>query len=182
MNAAWKRASALGLACAAATLLAGCGREDNLEAVGSGDGASQITRNFTTTASDSGEVRYVFHARVARKYDDGKKTRAESIRVEFYDGGRVVSVLTAREGLLEEGRLTAKGNVIVETVDGARLATETLYWDPEQRKIRSEDFVRVTRRDDPEVLTGRGITTDPNLDLVDIGSPSLTGPVDSEPR
>ena len=149
--------------------------------VGTGDGASQITRNFTTTASDSGQVRYVFHARVARAYDDDK-TRAETIRVEFYDGGRVVSVLTAREGLLEGGRLTAKGNVIVETVDGARLATETLFWDRENRKIRSEDVVRITRRDDPEVLTGLGITTDPSLDLVDIGSPNLTGPVDAGKR
>ena len=158
-----------------------CGRDDDLGAVGAGDGASQITRNFTTTASDSGQVRYVFHARVARAYDDDK-TRAETIRVEFYDEGRVVSVLTAREGILEEGRLTAKGSVVVETTDGARLATETLYWDRENRKIRSEDFVRITRRDDPEVLTGKGITTDPSLDLVDIGSPNLTGPVDAGQR
>ena len=165
----------------ASLLAAGCGGADNADTVGAGDGASQVTRNFITTASDSGQVRYVFHARIARAYDDDE-TRAEQIRVEFYDAGRVVSVLTAREGFLEGGRMTAKGDVVVETTDGARLETQSLYWDRENQKIRSEELVRITRRDDPEVLTGRGLTTDPNLDLVDIQNPSLTGPVGTEPR
>ena len=165
----------------AALLVSACSRGENAGTVGAGDGASQVTRNFVTTASDSGQVRYVFHARIARAYDDDE-TRAEQIRVDFYDAGRVVSVLTAKEGVLEGGRLTAKGNVVVETVDGARLETQSLYWDRESQKIRSEELVRITRRDDPEVLTGRGLTTDPNLDLVDIQNPSLTGPVGTEPR
>ncbi len=169
------------LAAALALLVAGCGRDDNPGSVDTEDGATEITRNFTTTASDSGEVRYVFHARVARGYPD-EKTRAENIRVEFYEAGKVVSVLTARQGTLGGGRLTATGNVVVETVEGARLETESLFWDREIKKIRSEEVVRITRRGDPEVLTGRGLTTDPNLDLVDIGSPNLTGPVDAERR
>ncbi len=154
----------------------GCAREDLSGESSSNAAPTQITRNFTTTESDSGRVRYVFHARVARDYDGGK-TRAEDIRVEFFDGGQRVSVLTAREGLLGDGRMTATGNVVVETTSGARLETESLYWDRENKKIRSEEFVRITRRGDPEVLTGQGLTTDPDLELVDIENSNLSGPV-----
>ncbi len=183
MREAWKlvRNRTGRLAAALALVFTGCGRDDSAGTVGTEDGATEITRNFTTTASDSGQVRYVFHARVARGYPD-EKTRAENIRVEFYEAGKVVSVLTARQGTLGGGRLTATGSVVVETVEGARLETESLYWDRENKKIRSEEFVRITRRGDSEVLTGRGLTTDPNLDLVDIGSPNLTGPVGAERR
>ena len=166
----------------AALLFSGaCAREDTPGAAGSDEAPTQITRNFTTTESDSGRVRYVFHARVARAYGD-EKTRAEEIRVEFFDGGRRVSVLTAREGVLGGGRMTAVGNVVVETEDGARLETESLYWDQENKKIRSEEFVRITRRGDPEVLTGQGLTTDPNLELVNIENSNLSGPVGAGPR
>jgi hypothetical protein len=86
-------------------------------------------------------------------------------------------VLTAREGVLADGRMTATGNVVVQTEDGARLETESLYWDRQSKKIRSEEFVRITHRGDPEVLTGRGLTTDPDLELVHIENSSLSGPV-----
>jgi LPS export ABC transporter protein LptC len=162
-----------------ALLAAGCSRQEATSTEASEDEPTQITRGFTTTESDSGQVRYVFRARVARVYEDDR-TRADDIEVDFYDGGRRVSVLTAREGTLGGGRMTATGNVVVETEEGARLETESLYWDRENQKIRSEDFVRITRRDDPEVLTGVGLTTDPNLEIVDIGNPNLTGPVRSE--
>lgn len=162
-----------------AVLCIGCAREETTSTEASEQGPTQITRGFTTTESDSGQVRYVFQARVARAYEDDR-TRADDIHVEFFDAGQRVSVLTAREGTLGGGRMTASGNVVVETESGARLETESLYWDREKKKICSEEFVRITRRDDPEVLTGVGLTTDPNLEIVDIGSPNLSGPVDTE--
>jgi LPS export ABC transporter protein LptC len=126
----------------------------------------QITRGFTTTESDSGLVRYVFKARIARFYA-GDITRAEDIQVDFHDDGRKVSVLTAKEGFLDaDGRLRAQGNVVVLSTEGYRLETEKLYWDRTQRKIRSEEFVRLTKGSD--VLTGYGLTTDANLALVNI--------------
>jgi LPS export ABC transporter protein LptC len=162
-----------------ASLCGGCAREESTSTEAAEEGPTQITRGFTTTESDSGQVRYVFQARIARAYEDDR-TRAEDITVEFFDAGQRVSVLTARQGTLGGGRMTATGNVVVETDDGARLETESLYWDRERKKICTEEFVRITRRDDPEVLTGVGLTTDPNLEIVDIGSPSLSGPVDAE--
>lgn len=126
----------------------------------------QITRNFTTTETDSGQTRFVFRAQVARIYA-GNVTRAENIQVDFYDRGKQVSVLTARQGFLDaDGRMTAKGDAKVVANEGAILQTETLYWDRDRQKIRSEEFVRVTKGRD--VLTGYGLTAGPNLDLIEI--------------
>ena len=130
---------------------------------------------------DSGQVRYVMHAQVARVYS-GDVTRAEAIRVEFYEQGKQVSVLTAREGVIQGERMTAIGDVVVVTTDGTRLETESLYWDHQLAKIRSEEVVRITRQGDPEVLTGRGLTSDPDLEFIDIAEPNVTGPVESEHR
>jgi LPS export ABC transporter protein LptC len=160
---------------------ASCSRQDAPETAGSGETPTQILRDFLTTESDSGQVRYVMHAQVARVYS-GDVTRAEAIRVEFYDHGKQVSVLTAREGVIQGERMTAMGDVVVLTTDGTRLETESLYWDHQLSKIRSEELVRITRKGDPEVLTGRGLTSDPDLEFIDIADPNVTGPVESEQR
>ncbi|MFQ5600752.1 MAG: LPS export ABC transporter periplasmic protein LptC [Candidatus Krumholzibacteriia bacterium] len=158
-------------------LCTGCSREDPPSTATSGEEPLQITRDFTTTESDSGQVRYAFHAEVARLYP-GNVTRAEAIRVEFYDKGERVSVLTARRGVLEGGRITVIGDVVVVSDEGARLETDSLYWDPKKKKICSDVFVRITRERDATVLTGSGLSSDPDLVLVDIKDPEVSGPGD----
>ena len=169
---------AIGVALCAA---AGCAREDAPSTVSSGEAPTQILRDFKTTESDSGRVRYVMRAQIARVYANNV-TRAEVVHVEFYNAGKQVSVLTAREGVLEGGRMTAIGDVVVTSTDGTRLQTESLFWDQTLQKIRSEEFVRITRQGDAEVLTGRGLTSDPDLEFIDIGEPQVSGPVESERR
>lgn len=156
-----------------------CERQEVPSTVDNSDTPLRITRGFTTTESDSGRVRYVLRADVARVFT-GDVTRAEEIEVEFYEDGELVSVLTAKQGLLESGRVTAMGDVVVETVQGTRLETESLYWDSGEEKIRTDDVVRITREGDPDVLTGRGMSSPPNLEFIDIGEPVIEGPVDEE--
>jgi LPS export ABC transporter protein LptC len=126
----------------------------------------QITRNFTTTESDSGVVRYVLRARVARFYADDV-TRLETLEVDFFDEGRKTSVLRSKEGFRDaDGRLRARGDVVVTAVEGGVLQTDELYWDRERGKIRTDGPFKITEKGD--VLTGIGLTTTPNLDLIEI--------------
>jgi LPS export ABC transporter protein LptC len=156
-------------------LALGCSREQPPGPARSGEEPLQITRNFTTTESDSGVVRYVVHARVARFYS-GDVTRAEDVQVDFYDEGQKVSVLRAREGFLDaEGRLRARGDVTVTAVEGGVLSTEELYWDRERQKIRADGAFKITEQGD--VLTGVGLTSSPNLDLIEVDR-DVTGTMD----
>lgn len=161
----WKRGAGLAAVCVCVALA--CAREEPQTTQSASESPRRIITDFTTTESDSGGVRFVFHAAVARVYQDDV-TRADDIRVDFYERGEKVSVLTAREGVIENGRLTARGDVVVRAESGSQLLTESLFWDENLDKIRSEDFVSITRPGESEVLQGYGLTSDPNLDLVEI--------------
>jgi LPS export ABC transporter protein LptC len=143
-----------------------CSREQPPGPADSDEHPLQITRNFTTTESDSGVVRYVLRARTARFYADDV-TRLENLEVDFYDEGRKASVLRSQQGFRDsDGRLRARGDVVVTAVEGGVLETDELYWDRERGKIRTDGAFRITEKGD--VLTGIGLTTTPNLDLVEI--------------
>ena len=169
------------VACAGGAVLLGlgCSRDVPPGPARSGEDPLQITQGFTTTESDSGVVRYVVRARIARFYA-GDVTRAEDVKVDFYDRGQKVSVLRSKEGFLDgDGRLRAKGDVVVTSTEGAVLRSDELYWDRKRNKIRTDLAFTIT--DNGDVLRGVGLTTGPGLDLIEVdkdvsGSYSEHGP------
>jgi LPS export ABC transporter protein LptC len=166
------------LPVAVTLLVAACSREQPPGPARPGEQPLQITRNFTTTESDSGVVRYVVRARIARFYA-GDVTRAEDVQVDFYDRGQKVSVLRSKAGFLDaDGRLRAKGDVVVRAVEGGVLETDELYWDRKEGKIRTDGPFKITEKGD--VLTGIGLTTTPNLDLIETEN-ELRGDVRESP-
>ena len=111
-----------------------------------------MIRDFSTTESDSGQVRYVFKAAVARIYAHDV-TRAEDVQVDFYDRGQKVSVLTAKRGYLDDsGRMTAEGSARVVTTEGAVLEADKIYWDVDKQKTRRQFGARIVE-DDGELET-----------------------------
>jgi LPS export ABC transporter protein LptC len=155
----------------------GCNVEDSTQVdPQGGEIPDQVTRDFTTTQSDSGRRVFVFHAAVARVYEDDV-TRAESVHVDFYRDGRRISVLTSDEGVLRKGgRLTAIGNVVVVALeDSSVLRTERLYWDRVEKKIRTDvPFVLTERNGDQ--LQGQSLVTDPDLELLEVVDPDIVLP------
>jgi LPS export ABC transporter protein LptC len=147
-------------------LAAACSRERPPGPVHTDDEPRQITRDFTTTESDSGVVEYVLRARVAKMYGGGV-TRAEGLEVDFYERARKVSTLTAREGYVDDdGRLRAEGDVVVVSAEGYVLRSPSLWWDRKRNKIRTDDAFTVTKTG--ESFRGLGLTTGPNLDLIEV--------------
>jgi LPS export ABC transporter protein LptC len=131
--------------------------------------ADQEFADFTTMESDSGKVKWILEAPVARVYNLRKLLVTDDPRITFYDEeGGVSSILTADKGEYNQVThdLTALGNVVVTTTEGYTLETETLIWLRELGEIHSEDFVKVTRGND--VLTGYGFQGYPELKNVDI--------------
>ena len=162
--------------CSLGALL-GCAVEDSTQVdPQDGEAPVQITRGFTTTQSDSGRRVFVFHADVARVYDDDV-TRAEVVHVDFYRDGKKISVLTSEEGVLRKGgRLTAMGNVVVVALeDSSVLQTERLYWDRAEKKIRTDvPFVLTEKNGDQ--MRGQSLVTDPDLELLEVVDPDIELP------
>lgn len=125
--------------------------------------------DFVTQESDSGMVQWRLTAPKADRFSKRKLIRLENPVIEFYDKeGNPRTTLVSESGeYSEETRdMLAFGNVVVRSVDGDVLETDSLLWSNERDRILSNSFVKLTRGDD--VLTGWGLECDPNLNWVNI--------------
>lgn len=163
--------AAILLICAAlAAAAVSCGQGDRPQrSLGTTEMADQEFSDFRTMESDSGQVKWILEAPVARVYNIRKLLVTDNPRITFYDeNGEISSVLTAEMGEYNQDThdMTALGNVVVTTIEGYTLETESLIMLRELGEIHSEDFVKVTKGDD--VLTGYGFQGYPELKNVDI--------------
>jgi LPS export ABC transporter protein LptC len=163
--------AAIFLACAALAAAAlSCSQGDRPQrSLGTTEMADQEFSDFTTMESDSGIVKWILEAPVARVYNLRKLLVTDDPKITFYDeNGEVTSVLTADKGEFNQVShdMTALGNVVVTTTEGYTLETESLIMVRELGEIHSEDFVKVTRGND--ILTGYGFQGYPELKNVDI--------------
>ena len=163
--------AAILLICAAfAAAAVSCGQSDKPQrSLGTTEMADQEFSDFRTMESDSGQVKWILEAPVARVYNIRKLLVTDSPKITFYDeNGEISSVLTADMGEYNQDThdMTALGNVVVTTVEGYTLETESLIMLRELGEIHSEDFVKVTKGND--VLTGYGFQGYPELKNVDI--------------
>jgi LPS export ABC transporter protein LptC len=133
------------------------------------DVPDQEFSDFTTVESDSGIVKWVLSAPVARVYNASKLLVTDDPRIEFYnEDGTLASVLLAKKGEYNQVThdLTALGDVVVTSSEGYMLETESLVWVEKLEEIHTEDFVRFIKGED--ILTGYGFRSDPNLKNVEI--------------
>lgn len=145
------------------------GGERGERSLGAGDVPDQQFMDFTTTESDSGIVKWILKAPVARIYRSQKLLVTDNPRIEFFnEGGEPSSVLIADKGEYNQVThdLTTLGNVVVTSLEGYTLETESLVWVNRLEEIHTEDFVRFTKGKD--VLTGYGFQSDPELKNVEI--------------
>lgn len=80
----------------------------------------------------------------------------KGVEIEFYNDQQVTSNLTADYAIHfeEQGKMEAKGNVILINELGEKLNTEHLIWDEKKKKIYSYEFVKITTKD--EIIMGEG--------------------------
>lgn len=165
-------ARALIVLLVAGWLVSGCSDDDH-----SGvdtrklDLPDEVVTDFVTEESDSGRVQWRLSAPGASRYNRRKVFVMASPRVEFFDElGNLQSTLTADSGQYFDTShdMLAYGDVIVVTVDGDRLETDSLRYLNEEDKIVNDCFNRLTRAEDQVVITGYGLECDHNLSSVDI--------------
>lgn len=156
---------------AASLLLAGgCG--DDSPEVGTADNSKvpdEVVVDFTTAESDSGRVAWTLTAPEAFKFDSRKVFLMDKPRIEFYDEfGNLQTTLTSDKGeYFESSRdMLAYGNVVVLSVDGDVLETDSLRYVNVEDQIVSDSRVKITRG--RSVTTGVGLRCDHKLNSVEI--------------
>lgn len=115
--------------------------------------------------SDSGKATARLNAPLMLHYTLGVKEPYEElpqgIYVEFYDdSNKVKSILKSNYAIRYEQtkKMEAKYQVEVINENGEKLNTEHLIWDEEKKKIRSDEFVKITTK--KEIIMGDGLEAD----------------------
>lgn len=152
------------------TVLGACGRNSS-EEIGAQktEVPDETIMQFTTEESDSGRVRWRLTAPRADRYTSRNVFLMDDPTIEFYDEfGLLQTTLTSEHGEYSQvtSDLLAYGDVVVVSVQGDVLETDSLQYLNEEDKIVSDSFVRLRRGDD--IVTGYGLECDHTLDSVDI--------------
>jgi LPS export ABC transporter protein LptC len=161
-----------GMLMAMTALLTACSSEEPQKVeTATGDNAfpTEEFTDFVTQESDSGLVTWRLTAPKADRFSNRKVILLTNPVIEFYnkEGARQTTLVSENGEYSEETRnMVAWGNVVVETVDGDVLETDSLFWNSDRDRILSNSFVKLTRGRD--VVTGYGLECDPKLTSVDI--------------
>lgn len=161
----------------------GCSGESSPpETVDNAEVPDEVVTDFTTSESDSGRVAWTLTAPEAHKFNSRKMFLMDDPRVEFFDEfGNPQTVLTSDKGkYFETSRdMLAYGNVVVVSVDGDVLETDSLRYVNATDQIVSDSRVKITRG--RNVTTGIGLRCDHKLNSVEILKDVEAVIIDDEP-
>lgn len=127
---------------------------------------------------DSGFTKAILNSKKGRVYQDNQETFLDDgIVVEFFskETKSRISRLMADSARIDDvtKNMTARGNVVViSDSTGNKLETSVLDWNNSTQKIYSNEYVKITTRN--EIITGYGFESDQNLDNYKINKVSGT--------
>lgn len=169
---------------AAFSTAVGCSGESSQEsAVDNTEVPDEIVTAFTTAETDSGRVAWTLTAPEAYRYNARKVFLMDDPRIEFFDEfGNLQTTLTSDKGeYFETSRdMLAYGNVVVVSVQGDVLETDSLRYVNTDDQIVSDSRVKITRG--RNITTGIGLRCDHNLNSVEILKDVEAVIVDDPPR
>jgi len=128
------------------------------------DSADQVLEGFSHYVTNEGILRSRVEADTAFFYEPTQITELHKVKVVFFDvKGAESSTLTARRGTYrwQDGSMEAKGDVVVVSPDGRRLATSVLRYDNASNLIMTDQHFTFDRGE--EHLEGNSFRSDPDF-------------------
>ncbi|MEY4594078.1 MAG: hypothetical protein RIQ47_488 [Bacteroidota bacterium] len=122
-------------------------------------GPVESAKNIKILYSDSGAVKVEITAPVLDRYDSERPytEMPKGVKAIFYnDRMEVTSRLSANYAIRYDRdlKLEARKNVVVVNERGEQLTTEHLIWDERRQMLNSDEFVKITTKD--EIIYGNG--------------------------
>ncbi len=124
------------------------------------EGPMLVGYNIYTNYTDSGKVKMRMWAPEQQEMETGNRTFPKGIKIDFYEKGKVSSVLTSKYATFDKatGIYTVRKNVEIKSEDKKRkLNTEELKWYPKDHKVRIEKDKQVHIQTPTEILWGNGL-------------------------
>ena len=126
----------------------------------------EYSENIELLYSDSAKKQFKLKAPVLQRFieDSSYVEFPKGLQVIIYDdNGEFESELTANYAiqLESEDKVIAKNDVVIINKFGEKLNTEHLWWDKQTAMIYSDQFVKITTKE--EVIWGDGLEADQNF-------------------
>ncbi len=121
-------------------------------------------KNVELIYSEKANVKIKVTAPLMEEYGEGEEKyyeMTEGIKVMFYDTSlHVTSTLTSKYAIHNIGKrvMEAKNDVVIVNDKAEKLNTEHLIWYEDSSKIYSDEFVKITTKD--EIIMGEGMEAD----------------------
>ena len=142
--------------------------------------ADQVVFGSRTLVTDRGLMRAEVLSDTSLFYDDNTRMEMRVVRAIFFNSsGAKDAVLTSRKGryMTRDGVLEARGDVVINTVDGRRLTSPMVRFDQRVNQISSDSAFVLT--EDGREASGIGFVSDPDMNNIRIlrGSRGKAGTV-----
>jgi LPS export ABC transporter protein LptC len=161
-------ALALSLLAPLSALLSSCGqpRHDAVADVAqAADSADQLMIGVRLYLTNEGVRQAYVEADSAFVYENSGRTELKHVHLTFYKTatGEQASILTSDEGtyMSRSGAMEARGNCVVNTTDGGRLATSVLRFDQAKNEVSTDQPYTFTSPD--KNVQGTGFVSDPSF-------------------
>lgn len=149
-------------------LVTGCGDQEKVSPAQKGlkgELPDQQSFNSTVSFTDSGKVMAILQAGVIKVFYSRNYTLLENkMKVDFYnEKGSIEAVLTGEHGKVDDVTkdIHIYKNVVVKNDSGMVLTTEKLMWRNSDRKIWTDEFVKI--KTPTEEIEGYGFESDQSL-------------------
>lgn len=129
------------------------------------DSADQLMMGIKLYLTSQGVRQAFLEADTAFVYEASGRTELRNVRLTFYktETGAQASVLTSNEGTYQQrtGAMEARGNCVVVTTEGARLASSILRYDQTKNEVSTDQPYTYTSGD--RNVQGDGFVSDPTF-------------------
>lgn len=127
------------------------------------DSADQVMFGARALLTDRGLMRAELFGDTAYFFDDNTRIELRTVRTIFFTAqGAKNATLTSREGTYRTtGTMEARGDVVVVSEDGRRLATPQMRYDQVRNEISSDSQFVLT--EPGRTVAGVGFVSDPDM-------------------
>ncbi len=180
------RACYIPLLLASIILLIACGDEKSVEVkeFNSDSVATVITRNIKTLISDSGLTQYRLTSQEWQMFEEATEPVwifPKGLFIEKFDTLFNVAAYIKCDSATyhKEVKLWELNyNIAIQNMDGETMLTQQLFWDQRSKRVYSDKFIHIVRKD--RIIEGYGFESNESFTNYKLMKPSGIFPVDEQ--
>jgi LPS export ABC transporter protein LptC len=142
-------------------LLVARSRTAEVESLGAAPADADLRIKEVDLEEETRGIRWRLKAEQALLYEQTGQTSLRNLAVTVYERNQTWTIVGDQGDVDRESKdVEVRGNVVVTADDGLRLETSVLRWDADQRRLWTDEEVRLSRQGSTVVGQGFEVRTD----------------------